>query len=264
MKKNNDLGLVISSIVIGLLVLPLAIRIILKDYSGKTKNFFINEIKGFCVNDVCLSKDNDNYFVEYKGVKVPADNEKVINFIKLISKIKLEELVSTNPERFKELGFDDQKVILKVDKQELEIGGMNPSFDGTLVKDNNKIYSILLILNKVNLSSFEYWQIKQLTNLPKLEIIKISAKTPRNTIIVKDNKIIDRISNLPVVKYLPVITIDEKNIYSYLIEIRDNSKTIYLGRGKVNGKNVYWASTDRTYYYEILANDFNLLTAKIK
>ena len=193
MKKNNDLSLIITSVIIGLLILPFGLKLILTKYSGVTKNFFVNEIKGFCINEICLSKDNEKFLVESKGVKVPADNEKVINLIKSLAKIKLDELVSDNPERFKELGFDDQKVVLKVDNQELEIGGLNPSYDGTLIKDKEKVYSIPFILNKVNLTNFEYWQIKQLTNLPKLEIIEIKAKTPWNTVNVKDQKIIDKI-----------------------------------------------------------------------
>ncbi len=73
--------------------------------------------------------------------------------------IKIIETVSKNPDKFQSLGFLNEKVILKINGKELEIGNISSDYLGTLVKIPGKeiIYKIDVIIDKNNINNSEYW-----------------------------------------------------------------------------------------------------------
>lgn len=110
--------------------------------------YFGTDIKEFCVNTFCYKKDDEKL------------NKEIIEAtLKKWGTIQILDLISTNKEKFNSLGFTDNKVILKINEKSLEIGEITADYTGTLVKreDEDKIYSINVIIDKNNISNPEYW-----------------------------------------------------------------------------------------------------------
>ena len=110
--------------------------------------YFGKVINEFCVNSFCYKKDDKKL------------NKEIIEAtLKKWQTIEILDLISTNKEKFSSLGFGDNKVILKINGKSLEIGQITADYTGTLVKKENedKIYSINVIMDKNNISNPEYW-----------------------------------------------------------------------------------------------------------
>ncbi|MBU1130075.1 DUF4340 domain-containing protein [Patescibacteria group bacterium] len=223
-----------------------------------------------CFNDFCLNKKDNHWFISEKDI--PVDPEKINQFINQCQQIKLEELISKNPDKSKSLGFaDDQKNILKIGDNQLEIGRIADSYDSTYVKnpDSNDIYIIPFAWNLSTLKQDSYWQNSTVTNLPIYQIQKIviSQDNQETEITKKDDKwendqFIDTVSHLSASDYLgkqapsnPFLTIN--------IEIEnDQTYSLEIGQQKISWKeSVYWAKTPDNFYYKIAEEDFNTLTS---
>ena len=117
-------------------------------FDKKEGLYFGKEISKFCVNENCY-ETNDGKL----------DQEVIVPTIDKWKTIKLLDMVSTNKDKFKEMGFTDQKVILKINNKSLEIGSISSDYTGTFVRKENedKIYKINVMMDKNNISNPKYW-----------------------------------------------------------------------------------------------------------
>ena len=117
-------------------------------FKPKIKNFFTGEISTICVNDYCAKKDD------------PKINQEIFSLSKDRWKnIKVLDLIAENTDKFESLGFNNNsKVILKINNKELELGNITSDWSGTLVKINNKIYKINVVIDKNNVNRSYYWE----------------------------------------------------------------------------------------------------------
>ena len=122
------------------------------------------------------------------------------------------------------------------------------------------VYNTNVYLEKNNLVSESYWMNKNVTNFPILQIKKVTVDNKE----VTDKKMIEKLANLKVVKYLS----DNKDpVATRVFEIQtDNSPSVLkIGQKNLDWKNkLFWATVDDKFYYEIDGADFSLLTAWIK
>lgn len=117
-------------------------------FEKKEGSYFGGEIGEFCVNENCYKKDDQNLYQEI----IQATMEKWKN-------IKLVDMISTNKNKFQEMGFVEPKIILKINGKSLEIGAISSDYTGTFVKRENedKIYKINVIMDKNNIANPQYW-----------------------------------------------------------------------------------------------------------
>lgn len=239
------------------LLLVLVTLFLVKSYLNtkvvKQTNYFIGEINGFCVNDLCLSKELNNYLVN----GVPADDDLVLPYIEKLKSLQLRELVSQNKDKFADLGISDKdKVVLTVNGKGLQIGNFTTQYDGVYVKPANedKVYRIEIVFDKSNLIQAKYWQKKLLINMPLLQITKVIINSAdKQKEVVKDDGIFAIAAHLGVGNYLgtqnPGGTETKISVYT-----GKESQTYFVGK--------YWATSDHKFYFEINKNDFERLTSK--
>ena len=139
---------ILLSIILLFIVIVFFVAKFWNPFEIEKESYFGTDIKEFCVNTFCYKKDDSKL------------NKEIIEAT--LSKwqtIQILDLISTNKEKFNSLGFTDNKVILKVNDKSLEIGQITADYTGTLVKKENedKIYSINVIIDKNNISNPEYW-----------------------------------------------------------------------------------------------------------
>jgi hypothetical protein len=117
-------------------------------FEAKEKEYFGKVINEFCVNDKCYKRDGQNLRQEI--MKTTLDRWQTIKII---------GIVSTNKEKFQGLGFMNEKVILKINGKELEIGNISSDYLGTLVKKPGEevVYKIDVIIDKNNINDQKYW-----------------------------------------------------------------------------------------------------------
>jgi len=117
-------------------------------FTPKNELYFGIEINEFCINENCY-KVNDEKL-----------NSEIIEATLIKWKtIKIVEKISINKDKFKSFGFDDKKILLKINNKTLEIGNIYSDYTGTLVKKENEeiIYKINVIIDKLNISNPKYW-----------------------------------------------------------------------------------------------------------
>jgi len=146
MEKKNKQRLLSSF----LILIILSILIVWKSnlLHVKTENYFKGEIKTICVNDYCANDDDQNI------------NQEIFSLSKDKWKnIKVLDLIAENTDKYESLGFSEKnKVVLKINNRELELGNVSSDWTGTLVKTNNKIYKINVVIDKNNISNKYYWE----------------------------------------------------------------------------------------------------------
>lgn len=141
-KLNSYLSVFILLVVLGGVLLKFGV------FDKKEGLYFGAEINEFCVNENCYKKDDQNLYQEI----IQATIEKW-------KTIKLIDIISTNKDKFQEMGFVEPKVILKINGKNLEIGAISSDYTGTFVKRENedKIYKINVIMDKNNIANPQYW-----------------------------------------------------------------------------------------------------------
>ena len=180
-------GTIISLLILGLLIG--ATFLIWKQpwQVKKTGPYFSGEINKFCVNSSCLDKSSGLWMVN----GAPADQDAANNTVDKLVKIELGDIISTNKDRFGQLGFvDTNKVIVEVNNKKLELGSANASYDGAYIKEPNVdiVYNTNVYLEKNNLVSESYWMNKNVTNFPILQIKKVTVDNKE----VTDKKMIEK------------------------------------------------------------------------
>jgi hypothetical protein len=240
----------------------------------KIKNYFGDNILGFCVNDICLGQTNNGGWQVVRGdLKAPASADLVTSLLTKLKDIKLDEEISQNKDKFADLDIGVSQVVLEVNGKKLEIGGHNSNYDGTYVResDKNKVYNSGIILTKTNLGDINYWINKTITNLPILQIknITINSDNKSKEYLPKDNKwqdqkMVEKVANLTAVKFLNNFSPVEQKKVMIDVQTENDRTRIVLGKNPLDKKTqIYWASTDEFNYYEITHDDFSLLTGKI-
>ncbi|HEX8931864.1 MAG TPA: DUF4340 domain-containing protein [Patescibacteria group bacterium] len=272
MRKVNKNPIILSIIPVIILAGFIGFKTKRSGATVSPTSYFANNISKFCINNFCLVKEADGWSKQIYSEKQPADNELAESYAKKFAGIRLAQLISENKDKFKELGFEGSQVILKVGSKELEIGNIDKQYDGTYVKprDENKVYLISSIFDKVNLDNPKIWDVKFLTNLPLYQISKITVSHNKQSreFLPKDNKwdnqkFIDKIVQLPVGGFLRNVSPDE-NIYEYTVESQGEKTEFKIGKSIKDGqKYTYWASRDRKNYFEINKDDFDLLTGVV-
>lgn len=222
------------------------------------KSFFGDKIESFCIDDCCLKRDSDRWWVTETDEREPADEEIVKNYLNRLLEIKLEMVASDNQKRFGDLGIgEEEKVVLKIEDQELELGNVAGDGSGTYVREKNgeKVYKLEVVLDGSRLKSRDFWQVKYLTNLPRMQVEKVETEDGE----ISDDKIINLICSLPVEKFLSEQVDDEGK--RMVIKIKTEGEEKELKLGMVGGKSIYyWASVDEGVYYQISRDNFYLLT----
>jgi len=234
------------------------------------KAYYVDGIENFCINAICLDKENDQWMANNGETKGPADSETIDNYVKRFKKIELSEVASVNTNKFYDLGIGGTEVILKIKGKELEIGNISGGYDGTYVreKDGDTVYKINEVLPFKNLVNIEDWISKTVTNFPRLQIQKITVSEADKVteITAKEEKWpnpdwVEKAAGLRAFSYWG----EEKNLSAVrTITLETEGEKIELNLGKYmdNDKVIYWVSRGNKYYFEIGAADYNLLTGK--
>jgi hypothetical protein len=139
---------ILLSIILLLIIISYAVIKVWNPFEEKVEPYFGGEIKEFCVNTFCYKKDDEKL------------NKEIIEAtLTRWQRIQILNLISSNKDKFDSLGFTDNKVILTINGKSLEIGQITADYTGTLVKKENedKVYSINVIIDKNNISNPEYW-----------------------------------------------------------------------------------------------------------
>lgn len=253
-KKERRFNL--NFFIIGITVVLIIFGVSKIDKPSETKNYFTGEINGFCLNDGCVEKDGEKWWYRQGNIKQPAKKSEVEDYLKKIALIKLGQVVSTNKEKEKIYGFDDNQFILKVNNQSLIIGRVNNDYSGTFVKksDTDNIYSINVVLNKISLIDLT------ITNWPTDKITKVMASNGvrKTSINVKDKIFINKMANLSGINYWP--SIDKNKAKAIKFIINDGEYSLIIGQ--LN--NLYFATADESNYFEITSPDYFALKSKLR
>jgi hypothetical protein len=205
---------------------------------------------------------------------VPADSEVVDSYVNKLENIQFGDVISTNLENFSNLGIGISKVVISANGKSLEIGKVNSNYDGTYAReaDTGVVYNMEMIIEKNNLSDPKKWINKTLTNLSPAQTKKISISINGRSkdIILKngiwdDLKWVEKVDSLTAIDYLEGFIPGNESKTIISVETESTQVTITLGKNILN-KNapVFWVTTDGKYYYSLVADDYYLLTGKIK
>lgn len=249
---------IISGVAAGLMLVAVMIRWGGWRENKKPEKLFRDQITEFRINDLSLTKNEDGWWVSWGTMKVPADKEIVENLVKRFEEIELGQTVSENRDRWGELGIgESQTVILEIGGKKLEIGKIAADYQGTFVRDDEGrwVYKTAVVLDKTNLTSFDYWRQKMVTNLPRFQIKRVTV----NSREIKSQKIIDKACSLAAEKYLAGFSRGKSVTYQITIETENDKQNLIVGKEKAK-RPIYWATTDEKKYFEIKKGDFDLLT----
>ena len=234
---------------------------------------YFGQFESFCVNQMCLAKEDGGWMLNDTKVKIPANNEAVEAEIKKIKAIILNETISQNPAKFADMGIDDKlKVTVIAGDKKLELGNISSDYSGTYVKAENgqTIFKAAMVFSKEEMVKSDYWARKTIINLPRYQVKKITLKSGNKTKEIsakdgkwEDEKWVDRVSLLNSINYLANFKPDETTKTEMDIETEGETKKLILGRNKLGKDYVYYASDDGKYYFEIKKEDFDLLTGKL-
>jgi hypothetical protein len=249
---NPKRQVLISTAVILILVAILSIKL---GFGRKTIGvdfYFPPSIKRFCFNDLCLAED-EIWWLETAGQRIPANEEKVERYLEVLRQIKLDRLISENPERFEELGVGQSwPVEILAGEKKLQLGEMG------IVRQDNGVYKIDGSIDKSQILNVDYWRKNLITNLPFYQIKKISVRRLDKEIVIepkdgkwKNQEWVEKAVHLNIGPYLPD-GVKDKPYLSLKIETEEKTTEVNLGR--------YWATIGNKYYFEINRADYSLLT----
>jgi hypothetical protein len=267
MRKNRNL--IFSLILVATALLAVLIKSKIWQKNRQVSEYFDQNTNEACFNDLCLKKENGIWIMNYGGKTALANNEIVDIYFKKIKEIKLTDVISENNKRFAEYGLDKDVVTVKVKDKKLDIGKINSFYDGTYVLDRikTKIYVIPIILDRDDLTSPNYWIIKDLTNLQPSQISKVTFDFAKTTKVIEPkagiwaNKIwIEKISKLKANQLLSDFVEGTTKI-RFLIQTETKQIDLTIGENEIGKKKkVFWATTGGGWYFEINETDYKLLT----
>jgi len=214
------------------------------------------EIKG-SGQEMVLEKEDGSWFIKGGEKKIPADGEKVESLVAKVKMIKFDNLVSSNPEKLGRFGLGEEKYILKIGSEVLEIGKVGPDWQSTYVKKEGSERVFLVdgqfdsdlksgVWKKTFLTNFPIYQIKKIEIMDDGEKKEISKKDERW------DELVGVLAHLSVEEL-----IDEKieeGVRGFLIEDEGGEKKeIEIGKS--------WASDDGVWFYKISPEDYQVLVS---
>lgn len=241
-------------------VVAISVKIIQTPKKAVTKPYFPTKIDSFCINKWCFGRDESVWLMDIDGQKVPADGDKVESFIKEIGLLRLESVVSNNPESFDGLGLGDKNgVRVRAGDKEIIVGNLGQDYQSTMVRipGASEAYLAEVVWNQMNLLNEKYWEKYRVTNLPSLQIVKITVNGKE---LKATDEVKNRLTHLEASSYISSKIEKIVNRFDYVIEDEKEKTSLSIGRGKLGSRVIYWATTDEKYYFEINKSDFTLLT----
>lgn len=265
---TNKLGVVISGVAVMVLAGLVMIKSGRLERQQKKMMYFGEGIKEFSINDLKISNEDGDWWVEVDGTKVPGEKELVENYLKRLGEIELIEKISQNPERFVGLGIgDSERVILTAGGKGMEIGEVAKDSSGTYVREINggTIYKIATILDKTSLAKSDFWEIKMVTNWPRSQVsrVTISGGTKNKSWAIEDDKKIEIVCYLVAEKFLGNFETKGSKMYQIRVPVENNEKKLTIGV-KTGKKTIYWATVDEKKYFQISKSDFYSLTGVVR
>lgn len=244
------------------------------DKLNKPEKFFGDQIELFCVNNSCLQKNNGSWRVTTGNMAAPSNNETDNDLANKLASITLGDVISTNPDNFVSLGIGESEVIISANGRSLEIGKINSNYDGTYVreKDGRTVYNIDVVLEKDNLGNADQWINKVVTNLAVLQTIKITISKNGRTLtfvpkngIWDDPKWMEKVDGLTAINFLGSFKPGNEIETTINVATENSQVSIVLGEMVVSkNTSLFWVTTNGKDYYSIGADDYHLLTGKIK
>lgn len=188
--------------------------------------------------------------------------------------IKLGEIVSLNQENFAKYGIGSSTVVIDINNKKVELGSINPSYDGTYIKVYKKdvVYFLDMVIYKKQITAWDDWVNKNITDLSLIEVGKINISfknkkiemTPVNGKLQND-KLVNKAIYLNSIKYLPNFKPGSEGKYEMNIITNVNETNLTFGRQLGNkSKVLLWVTKDNINFYEISSDDFSLLTGNLK
>lgn len=265
---------IISLVILIVLIGGFGLKKVLSTPRGDNGSYF-GKGNSFCINNICIDKAEEKYWVDNGRIRVPASEGMVKPFLTKLGELGLGELASGNKDKFASMGFSESdKTTVEMNGKKLIVGGLTERYDGTFVRPEgvDLVYRIEVILDKSNLNNFEYWQKRDITNLPVLQVTKVTVKSEKSERQWEkdkdgkweDDKLVATAANLRAVDILG----EAKPLGPQIeLEIKTEGETVkfWVGKDESNKKNpIYWATSDNSFYYKISSDDFVRLTSKLK
>lgn len=247
-----------SNLIVGLLVLVCFIGLmwIINERETAEKPYFEGEINKFCIDDKCVERDGDKWWLRTGEVKQPALKETTENYVKKLSQLTIGKVVSENKSKEYLYGFDEQKVQITVNSKTIMLGKIDNNYTFSYVKlpNSDKVYQTNLILDNKSFADMA------VTNIDPEEIREIKATNGiKETIInVGDKVFVEKIANLTGINYLPTVDIQKAKAVKIIINNGENNLII----GQID--KIYFATANEKDYFEIESKDYFALRSKIR
>jgi len=257
-----------------LVLISLVILLVLKTnpFQKKVNSVLVSpnqNIDKFCIKDNCFTKVDNIWLINQT---IPADLTQIDNFLSKLSNVKLDTIISNNPDNFNSLGISNDLAIpftIGDSNYQLSSSLLNLSQNLIKPKDQDTVYKITFLADPSDLISTDFWQLKYLQNIPQYQISSLdisSGDISKN--YQKDDKNWPKDEILAIVAYLkagdfigkfkPDTTLE----YQLMVTLEDNSQTV-LTFG-ISKDKIYWATADNNFYYQINRSDFDKLTSLLK
>ncbi|RLC34955.1 hypothetical protein DRH14_01905 [Candidatus Shapirobacteria bacterium] len=227
-----------------------------------------NPIKQICFNSFCLSNKDNQWFID--DDHIPVDAEKIDHFLKQIQQVKLDNLISSNPQKQKQY-FSTSSNFIKIGDKQLQIGNLSSDYVSTFVKqkDEDKIFKIPFVWNFESFQTNDYWQLSFITNLPIYQIKEIITKREDKQQKIQpkdgqwlDQSFVDTLSHLKVVKYIGNQTPSSVSSSFEITVDKDQKYLVEIGVKQKKGQDkLFWATSNHSFYYQISSTDFKRLTS---
>lgn len=217
----------------------------------------------FCFNGVCLEKKEGSWLALEAGFEIPAEEEVVEVTVLRMEEIVLNKVVAENKDRFAGLGIGESGAIfLEAGGKKLELGTISQKYDGTYVREENGdvVYKIGVVLDRGALVDVRYWQKKLLTNLPRLQIKKVTIeKDGEKKELEDDGEMFEAVSSIKLGQYLADF---EATGDEYKFEVSTEGETVefFVGVVSEEKKLIYWGSQKKKYFFEMEKEIFEQLT----
>gem|GEM_PF-2767178 len=223
---------------------------------GVNKPYFEGEINKFCINENCVEKDGDRWWLRIGEIKQPALKETTENYVKKLSQLTIGKVVSDNKSKELLYGFGEPKVEIAVNSKSILLGKIDTNYTFSYVKlpNSDKVYQTNLILDNKSFADMTVTKIEP----NKINEIKATNGIIETKINIKDKVFVEKIANLNGVKYLPSIDIQKAKAVKIVI----NNGEYNLIIGQID--KVYFATANEKDYFEIESKDYFALRAKIR
>lgn len=237
----------------------------LKPDTIHSTKLIVKSIDGFCFDQTCLQKKDGLWWYQDQ---FPADSQKVDDFVSTLETIKLDSLVSNNPQNFEQLGFyEDNLFLIKVGEISFYFSSPLQDTSHSLIKlvELDQVYKINYLGTDSDLFDPVFWKKEYLVNLPSYQIQKISVNNQDRSIDLDkqsdnwpDQDYIDLLSYLPIQDFLAPQPSESSLVYQISLTLEEgDSYKISFGAED----HQYWTSLDDKFYYQIDKINFDKLTS---